>query len=103
MSYTLLIDWFKVDVFSSLFPLGKKSLFPDFHTFTSMGFTSEGVVAVDNTLLDSLSVGDPITVIPMFRPEDYMYHNQCDYPENMVCVFVYMYVLVDSSRLLHLR
>jgi len=49
-----------------------------------MGFTPEGVVTVDNTLLENLPVGDEIVVIPMFRPEDYMYHTQCDYPENMV-------------------
>lgn len=64
--------------------IGKKSLFPDFHTFTSMGFTPEGVLTVDNTLLEMLPEGDAITAIPMFRPEDYMYHTQCEYPENIV-------------------
>ena len=60
-----------------------------------MGFTPEGVVTVDNTLLDGLSVGDEIAVIPMFRPEDYMYHTQCEYPENMVSEIINIRCLVE--------
>jgi hypothetical protein len=63
---------------------GKKSLFPDFHTFTSMGFNLENITSIPDSLLESLSKGDPIVPIPVYRLEDFMFHNQCEDPDRMV-------------------
>ncbi len=66
---------------------GKKHLFPDFHTFISMGFNQSSVKKIPDITLDSISLGDRVPKIaapPPFRPDDYMYHYQCEDPERMV-------------------
>lgn len=63
---------------------GQKRLFPDFYTFTKRGFTSNSVIKIEDNTLNGIPLGDPVPSIPVFRPEDYMYHTQCEDPERMV-------------------
>ncbi len=62
----------------------KKSLFPDFNTFLEMGFKNEDIKTIEQGILDSIPLGPPITLIPTFRPDDYMFHFLCDDPDRMV-------------------
>jgi hypothetical protein len=61
-------------------------LFPDFHTFSSMGFSISNISVMDNALLDAIPMGKSIESIPVFRSEDFMYHTQCEDPDRMVRV-----------------
>lgn len=63
---------------------GKKKVFPDFYTFTQMGFTVDAVKKISDDVLNSIPLGDPVAAIPVFRPDDYMYHKVCDDPDRMV-------------------
>lgn len=63
---------------------GKKRMFPDFYTYTRMGFTLEQINKISDATLDSLPTGNPLAAIPVFRPDDRMYHSQCEDPDRMV-------------------
>jgi hypothetical protein len=72
---------------------GEKHLIPDFYTFSKMGFNLSTIEKVSDDFLSNIPLGDPIKPIPVFRPEDYMYHKECEYPEQMVhschCFFIF--------------
>lgn len=57
---------------------GVKSQFPDFWTFTSMGYAAKDVIKIPDDELDAIPLGDTIKAIPVFRPDDYFYHEYCD-------------------------
>lgn len=63
---------------------GKKRMFPDFYTYTRMGFTIDQVQKLPDNILESIPMGNTLTAIPVFRPEDRMYHSQCEDPDRMV-------------------
>lgn len=63
---------------------GQRHLFPDFWTFTQMGFTTESIKKVSDTVLNNIPLGDKVEAIPVFRPDDFMYHMHCDDPDRMV-------------------
>lgn len=63
---------------------GKKRLFPDFYTFSHMGFNAGMVKKIPDDDLSAIPLGSPVDAIPVFRPEDYMYHTQCEDHERMV-------------------
>ena len=63
---------------------GKKRLFPDFYTYSKMGFTAEHVMKIPDKDLESIPLGQAIAPIPVFRPEDRMYHSHCEDPDKMV-------------------
>eukprot|EP01036_Dinobryon_divergens_P033821 gene33821-43703_t len=63
---------------------GKKRLIPDFYTFSHMGFNLTSIEKVSDDFLAELPLGDAIKPIPVFRPEDYMYHKNCEDPDRMV-------------------
>jgi hypothetical protein len=64
---------------------GAKRLIPDFYTFSKMGFNVTSIEKVSDDFLTSLPMGEPIKTIPVFRPEDYMYHKECEDSDRMVC------------------
>lgn len=63
---------------------GKRHMFPDFHTFTQMGFNTTSVNKIPDDELNRMPMGEMLPAIAIFRPEDYMYHHQCDDPDRMV-------------------
>jgi hypothetical protein len=68
---------------------GTRRQFPDFYTFDKMGFNVSGIVKVKDEILNSIPMGAMIKAIPApppFRPDDYMYHEQCGDPDRMVRV-----------------
>jgi hypothetical protein len=58
--------------------------FPDFHTFTAMGFNAAEIKKMRSDIISKLPKGQALEVIappPEFRAEDYHYHSLCeDYP-----------------------
>lgn len=69
---------------------GEKRIFPDFNTFDKMGYNTSSIIKIADDLLNSFPLGPPLPPIAVFRPDDYMYHQQCDDPDRMVskCEFV---------------
>jgi hypothetical protein len=63
---------------------GRKHLFPDFYTFSHMGFNLSSIVKIPDDELGRLPTGEILKVIPVFRPEDFMYHQNCEDPNRMV-------------------
>lgn len=63
---------------------GRKRMFPDFNTFAKMGFNMSSILKVSNSDLESLPMGPALPAIAVFRPDDYMYHTQCEEPRTMV-------------------
>ncbi len=67
-----------------LYKQGAKHPFPDFHTFTAMGFNSADIQKMRPEIINKIPDGKILDVIippPAFRADDYMYHNLCeDYP-----------------------
>lgn len=63
---------------------GKKRLFPDFNTYSKMGFEATTIAKITDKDLESIPLGKPITPIPIFRPEDRMYHSHCEDPDRLV-------------------
>lgn len=63
---------------------GKKSLIPDFHTFSSMGFNISNIEKVPDTFISEIPLGDLIKPIAVYRPDDFMFHKQCDDADRMV-------------------
>lgn len=64
---------------------GQRHMFPDFYTFSHMGFNVSAIEKIPDDILSTIPLGDNVQPIPVFRPEDYMYHKQCDDPHRMVC------------------
>lgn len=70
-----------------LYKSGLKSIFPDFHTFTSMGFNLSSINVLPEEKLHSIPMGNSIKRIeapPVFRADDYMFHAHCDDPRRLV-------------------
>lgn len=63
---------------------GRKSLIPDFYTFSKMGFNLSSIEKVPDDYLSNIPTGEAVKPIPVFRPEDYMYHKNCEDPDRMV-------------------
>jgi hypothetical protein len=67
-----------------LFKDGSKHLFPDFHTFTAMGFNQSSIHMMRQDKLNQIRLGSKLASIeapPVFRELDYMYHSVCEnYP-----------------------
>lgn len=78
---------------------GKKRLIPDFYTFSKMGFNLTSIEKVADDYLADLPMGEPIKPIPVFRPEDYMYHKNCEDPDRMVH-YIYFQIIVDLLDLI---
>lgn len=62
----------------------ERHIFPDFWTFTQMGFTTDSINKIPDDQLNQILLGDPVPAIAMFRPDDFMYHMECDDPDRMV-------------------
>jgi hypothetical protein len=63
---------------------GQRHQFPDFNTFAKMGYDASAIQKISDDILNSIPLGYDITAIPVFRPDDYMYHMQCEDPDRMV-------------------
>ncbi len=63
---------------------GQRKQFPDFYTFSKLGYDAANIQKIADDVLNSIPLGDQITPIPVFRPEDYMYHSQCEDLDRMV-------------------
>ena len=63
---------------------GQKLQFPDFYTFTQMGFNMSVINKIPDPVLHSIPIGVPIKPIAVYRPEDFMYHRVCSDPHRMV-------------------
>jgi hypothetical protein len=66
---------------------GRKRFFPDFYTFITMGYNVTSVLKIDDEILNQIPLGPQVVKIqapPPFRPEDYMYHTQCEDTDRMV-------------------
>ena len=64
-----------------LFKDNKKHPFPDFHTFTAMGFNGADIKKMRPEVLKKVRDGPTLDAIippPEFRAEDYMYHHLCE-------------------------
>jgi len=61
--------------------------FPDFYTFTAMGFNMSSIHRMRDEALLNIPRGAMLTRIqgpPPFRPDDWMYHNHCDDPPRLI-------------------
>ncbi len=63
---------------------GQRKMFPDFNTFKTMGYNLSVIENVGDEVLKHIPLGPNITPIPIFRPEDYMYHLECEDADRMV-------------------
>lgn len=63
---------------------GHRLMFPDFYTFTQMGFNMSVIRKIPDPELNAIPVGAPIKPIPVYRPEDFMYHRVCTDAERLV-------------------
>lgn len=63
---------------------GQRKMFPDFNTFKTMGYNLSVIENVGDEVLKHIPLGQTITPIPIFRPEDYMYHLECEDADRMV-------------------
>jgi hypothetical protein len=59
---------------------GVKHQFPDFYTFSKLGFDLGDLKKLDDDRVDTFPAGEPIKTLPApppFRPDDFMYHELC--------------------------
>ena len=63
---------------------GRRSSFPDFYTFTQMGFNMSIIQKIPDDILNNMPMGTPIKAIAVYRGEDYMYHRVCSDPDRLV-------------------
>ena len=73
---------------------GARRQFPDFFTFDNMGFKTSSVMKIKDDILTSIPIGPMIKALPQpppFRPDDYMYHEQCGDPDRMVYTQLYSF------------
>lgn len=69
---------------------GARRQFPDFFTFNKMGFNATSVKKIKDHLLTSIPLGPMIVALPQpppFRPDDHMFHEQCNDPDRMVDIY----------------
>jgi hypothetical protein len=70
-----------------LFKDGKKKMFPDFHTFTAMGFDQTSIRRMKDEKLATIPQGDNVQAIappPTFREEDWSFHRHCEDPPALI-------------------
>ncbi len=70
-----------------LFKDGKRHMFPDFYTFTAMGFNHTSIYRMSDDKLGMLPTGDRVAAIaapPAFREDDWMFHAHCEDPPRLV-------------------
>lgn len=86
---------------------GKKLMFPDFYTFTKLGYNVSMINKVSDDTLHELILGETIAKIdapPPFRPDDYMYHAVCEDIDRLVRVgcaddaFFFFFLLIFAFR-----
>lgn len=63
---------------------GQRLQFPDFYTFTHMGFNLSVIKKIPDPELHSIPLGTPIKPIAVYRPDDFMYHRVCTDPDRLV-------------------
>ena len=63
---------------------GERLMFPDFYTFTQMGFNMSVIRKIPDPVLNSIPVGSPIKPIAVYRPDDFMYHRVCSDADRLV-------------------
>mmetsp|Transcript_18726 Transcript_18726/g.31549 ORF Transcript_18726/g.31549 Transcript_18726/m.31549 type:complete len:676 (-) Transcript_18726:69-2096(-) len=63
---------------------GQRRAFPDFHSFTSRGYDISQINRIDDSILNSIPLGETLSVIAVYRPDDFMYHRVCDDADRMV-------------------
>lgn len=71
---------------------GKRHLFPDFYTFSTLGFSVDEVKKISDERLSQIDLAEIIKAIPApppFRPDDYMFHTLCDDPRRLVISFIF--------------
>lgn len=79
---------------------GKRSAFPDFYTFTQMGFNMSVIQKIPDDILNRIPMGTPIKSIEVYRGEDYMYHRLCSDPDRLVICSVfkcYVHTTINNS------
>jgi hypothetical protein len=81
---------------------GARRQFPDFYTFTHMGFNVTNIMKIKDDILNSIPLGPMVKAIPApppFRPDDYMYHEQCGDPDKMVGnIHIFAYRIAGSQH-----
>jgi hypothetical protein len=63
---------------------GQRLQFPDFYTFTQMGFNMSVIQKIPDPIMNAIPLGAPIRPIAVYRPEDFMYHRVCSDPDRLV-------------------
>jgi hypothetical protein len=63
---------------------GQRAQFPDFYTFTQMGYNMSVIRKIPDADLNSIPLGSPVSAIAVYRPEDFMYHRLCSDPDRLV-------------------
>jgi len=66
---------------------GSKHFFPDFYTFSTLGFAVSDIKKIPDEKLAQFPLGDPIKALPApppFRPDDAYYHDLCEDPKRLV-------------------
>jgi hypothetical protein len=77
---------------------GFRRQFPDFYTFDTMNYTVASILKVNDENMNSIPLGTMITKIqspPAFRPDDYFYHEYCNYPDRMVIIIMILFISLD--------
>lgn len=70
-----------------LYQNGQKHMFPDYYTFTAMGFNQSSIRRMREDRIDSIPEGTRLKAIPApptFREEDWMFHAHCEDPPRLV-------------------
>lgn len=70
-----------------LFQKGEKHMFPDYYTFTAMGFNQSSIRRMREDKLDTIPEGTRLKAIaapPTFREDDWMFHAHCEDPPRLV-------------------
>jgi hypothetical protein len=78
---------------------GTRRQFPDFYTYDKMGFNISSIMKVKDEILNSIPMGAMVKAIPApppFRPDDYMYHEQCGDPDRMVSLLDLSMIFIQS-------
>ena len=68
-------------------PKGSLMQFPDFYTFSAMGYNMSSIRRMQDDQLLAIPRIEPLKKIqgpPPFRPDDWMYHNHCDDPPRLL-------------------
>ena len=63
---------------------GQRTAFPDFYTFTQMGFNMSVIAKIPDVELNAIPMGPMIKAIPVYRGEDFMYHRVCSDVDRLV-------------------